>query len=132
MDKDRLHLLTRGLMAFSFGVALRGDMRTTRDSGVNEREVAQGKAVIFTPENSVGYDFKLHQFFVLDSNRCPIGPFGDGEFENGVRVNILYHLRGGKVKDVPKAWVAKDENGNFMVSGILKIASYSDSAVCNK
>lgn len=82
---------------------------------------------LFTAENSVGYDYNLHEFVVLDENGCFLGLFGDGVFDNGVTVNVLYHLRGGRIKDVPIAWVAKDSQGNITTSGSIIASSYIDS-----
>lgn len=84
-----------------------------------ERQVTPEPAS-FHAGYSIGRDVVNGELLVIDDGNNVVGPLGDGEFENGVQVTPLLHLRGGKIQDVAVGWIAEDSSGRFLDSGSIK------------
>lgn len=93
--------------------------------GAEETQTPE-EASEFLPGDRVGFDIPLNTFVIVDPEGNIRGLLGDGSFDNGVQVTILYHLRGGKVQDVPIGWVAKSPSGERLESSELKIDYYTE------
>jgi len=46
---------------------------------------------------SVGLDPMSSELVVVNEEKEVVNPLGNGGFDNGVQIDVIYHLRGGKV-----------------------------------